>query len=61
MNSLKQTLLAKLRRPVHISYISRHLTKLPEDQTLVLLNDLIEQGLVEESKYGKDYFVNTKK
>jgi hypothetical protein len=31
------------------------------EQTRIYLNELIEQGLVEESKYGKDYFVNTKK
>ena len=57
MSSLKQTLLAKLRNPVHISYISRHLTKLPDNQTLELLNDLINEDLVEESKYGKGYYV----
>ena len=61
MNSLKQTLLSKLRRPVHITYISQYLTKTTVEQTRIYLNELIEQGLVEESKYGKDYFVNTKK
>ena len=57
MSSLKQTLLAKLRRPVHISYISRHLTKLPTQETSDLLNELIQDGLVEESKYGNGYYV----
>lgn len=57
MSSLKQTLLAKLRRPVHISYISRHLTKLPMQETLDLLNELIQDGFVEESKYGNGYYV----
>jgi hypothetical protein len=61
MNSLKQTLLSKLRRPVHITYISQYLTKTTVEETRIYLNELIEQGLVEESKYGKDYFVNTKK
>lgn len=57
MNSLKQTLLAKLRRPIHVSYISRHLVKLPMDNTMNILNEMIEEGLVEESKYGKGYYV----
>ena len=61
MNSLKQTLLSKLRRPVHITYISQYLTKTTVEETRIYLNELIEQGLVEESEYGKDYFVNTKK
>jgi hypothetical protein len=61
MNSLKQTLISKLRRPVHITYIAQHLTKTTVEQTRIYLNELIEQGFVEESKYGKDYFVNTKK
>ena len=57
MNSLKQTLISKLRRPVHITYISQYLTKTTVEQTRIYLNELIEQGLVEESKYGKDYYV----
>ena len=61
MNSLKQTLISKLRRPVHITYIAQYLTKTTVEETRKYLNELIEQGLVEESKYGKDYFVNTKK
>lgn len=57
MNSLKQTLLAKLRRPVHVSYISRHLVKLPMQETLSLLGELIDEDLVEKSKYGEGYYV----
>jgi hypothetical protein len=57
MNSLKQTLLAKLRRPIHVSYISKHLVKLPMDDTMNLLNEMIGEGLVEESVYGKGYYV----
>ena len=57
MNSLKQTLISKLRRPVHITFIAQHLTKTTVEQTRIYLNELIEQGLVEESQYGKDYYV----
>jgi len=57
MNSLKQTLLAKLRRPIHVSYISKHLVKLPMDNTINLLKEMISEDLIEESVYGKDYYV----
>jgi hypothetical protein len=57
MNSSKQILLAKLRRPIHISYISKHLVRLPMVETLDIVNEMIEEDLIEESKYGKDYYV----
>ena len=57
MNSLKQTLLAKLRRPIHISYISKHLVRLPMTETLDIVNEMMEEDLIEESKYGKGYYV----
>jgi len=57
MNSIKQTLLAKLRRPIHVSYISKHLVKLPMDETMNIINELIDEDLIEESKYGKGYYV----
>jgi len=57
MNSLKQTLLAKLRRPIHISFISKHLVRLPMVETLDIINEMINEDLIEESKYGKGYYV----
>jgi hypothetical protein len=57
MNSLKQTLLAKLRRPIHASYISKYLVKLPINETMDILNEMVEEGLIEESQYGKGYYV----
>jgi len=57
MSSLKQTLLAKLRRPVHITYISKHLLKSSMFETEKMLKELIDEGFVEESKYGKGYYV----
>lgn len=57
MNSSKLILLAKLRRPIHITYISKHLVKLPMVETLDLVNEMIEENLIEESKYGKGYYV----
>ena len=57
MNSSKLILLAKLRRPIHITYISKHLVKLPMVETLDIVNEMIEEDLIEESKYGKGYYV----
>ena len=52
-----KALLAKLRRPIHVSYISKYLVKLPMDDTMNLLSEMIVEGLVEESVYGKGYYV----
>jgi hypothetical protein len=57
MNSLKQTLLAKLRRPIHVSYISKYLVKLPMDETMDIINEMVQENLIEESIYGKGYYV----
>lgn len=57
MNSSKQILLAKLRRPIHISYISKHLVRLPMEETLDIVNEMMKEDLIEESKYGKGYYV----
>ena len=57
MNSLKQTLLAKLRRPIHASYISKYLVKLPMDKTMYIINEMVQENLIEESIYGKGYYV----
>lgn len=53
----KKTLYAKLRRPVHISYIS-HLLKCSLDETTRIIKDLEEKGIVEEydPKVGKGYY-----
>ena len=60
MSSLKQTLLAKLRRPIHISYISTYITKLPMSDTIEIINEMVQDDLVKESEYGKGYYVINK-
>ena len=57
MNSLKQTLLAKLRRPVHITFISQNILKSNMGDTTKLINEMVDEELIEESKYGKGYYV----
>ena len=57
MNSSKQILLAKLRRPIHVSFISKHLVRLPMSDTMDIINEMVQEDLIEESKYGKGYYV----
>lgn len=52
-----KTLLDKLNRPVHISYIARYILKQEFDVTNKVMNQLMSQGMVEESQYGKEYYV----
>jgi DNA-binding MarR family transcriptional regulator len=53
----EKTLYAKLRRPVHISYIA-HLLKCGLDEATRIIKDLEEKGVVEEydPKVGKGYY-----
>lgn len=52
-----ESILSKLERPIHISYISEYILKLPMDMTQTKINDLVEKGFLEESQYGKGYYV----
>jgi hypothetical protein len=54
-------LIKKLARPIHINYISEVFFKNNMDQTRKEINQMIKDGMVEESKYRKDYFVLTNK
>jgi hypothetical protein len=49
--------LSKLRQPIHIDYIAKYILRIPEDEARVELNKLIEENLIEESIYAKDYYV----
>ena len=50
-------LLSKLRQPVHIDYISKYILRIPEDETRIVLNKLLDENVIEESIYAKDYYV----
>jgi hypothetical protein len=52
-----KTLLSKLRQPIHIDYIAKYILKVSEDDARIELNKLIEENVIEESKYAKDYYV----
>ena len=49
--------MSKLRQPVHIDYIAKYILRVSEDDTRIELNKLLEENVIEESKYAKDYYV----
>lgn len=49
--------LIKFRRPIHISYVKNNILKLNEEQTKEIIDKLVDDGIIEESVYGKGYFV----
>ena len=55
--SINETILSKLKQPLHINYINEYITKVGEKETQKIIDTLISDGLVEESKYGKGYYV----
>lgn len=52
-----KTLMGKLRQPIHIDYISKYILKESLEETKKIINKLVEDNIVEESKYAKDYYV----
>ena len=38
-------------------YIAKYILKVSEDDARIELNKLIEENIIEESKYAKDYYV----
>jgi len=51
------SLLAKLRQPVHISYIADRILRKELWETKEIIMELIDEGMVEESPLGKEYYV----
>lgn len=56
-----EVLLRKLERPVHINYISDYILRVGIDETRKRIDKLLNEGLIEESEYGKEYYVRTKR
>ena len=52
-----KSLTDKLRQPIHISYISKYILKESMEETKDIINKLVEDNIIEESKYAKDYYV----
>jgi hypothetical protein len=56
----KKLLNSKLRQPVHISYISKYILKITEEETKKILNEFIDEGVIEESPLASNYYINKK-
>jgi hypothetical protein len=52
-----KNLLGKLRQPIHIDYISKYILKESMENTMKTINKLVEDNIIEESKYAKNYYV----
>ena len=57
-NKTKKLLNSKLRQPIHISYISKYILKMTEKETKKILDEMVTDGLIEESPMASDYYVN---
>ena len=56
-----EVLLRKLEIPVHINYISDYILRVGIDETRKRIEKLVSEGVLEESQYGKEYYVRTKR
>lgn len=56
MEKTLKLLQSKLRRPIHITYISEHILRKDMDETRQLISKLMDDGYVFESETSKDYF-----
>jgi hypothetical protein len=56
MDKTLKLLQSKLRRPIHITYISEHILKKDMVETRKLISKLMEDGYVFESELSTDYF-----
>lgn len=52
-----KSLLGKLRQPIHVEYISKYILKTSMNETIDVLNKLIQEDIIEESEYAKNYYV----
>jgi hypothetical protein len=50
-------LLQKLRQPIHVTYISQYIIKKDLTETKKNIEKLINENVIEESEYAKDYYV----
>jgi hypothetical protein len=55
--NVTKNLMGKLRQPIHIDYISKYILKESIEETKDIINKLVDDNIIEESKYAKDYYV----
>ena len=56
MEKTLKILEAKLRLPIHINYISEHILKKDLEETRTIINNLVLDGFIVESKTSKEYY-----
>jgi hypothetical protein len=59
--SPEEMMLSKMRQPIHISYIAGNILKKTVEETKEYLDQLIEDGIVEESPLAPGYYGLKKK
>lgn len=55
--TIREKLLAKMRQPIHISYLAKYVVNDTIYNTQEIIFELMAEGLVEESSYAKKYYV----
>ena len=55
--NVTKNLMGKLRQPIHIDYISKYILKESIEETKDIINKLVEDNIIEDSKYAQDYYV----
>lgn len=56
-NQQQKSLLAKLRRPVHVSYISKYILKMTTEETMSVLEGLEKDNIIEQYPGTEGYYV----
>jgi hypothetical protein len=54
---LNKELMSKLRQPIHVDYISKYILHKSIEECTEILIGLVNDGILEESKMAKDYYV----
>jgi hypothetical protein len=46
----------ELKIPCHVNYIADRVFKLSKEETMIIINEMVENGLLEESPFAKNYY-----
>lgn len=56
MDPITKKLQKNLKNPTYLGYISQYLLKKSREETQEIIDKLIDDGLVEESRFAKKYY-----
>lgn len=54
-----EQILSKMTRPLHYSYVSRYILKIEDEETIKILDKLVEDNLLKKVKYDGYYVVSS--